>query len=241
MELRRVGRRSVTEEIIDYLKEEILKQALKPGQQLPSEEGLASQLGVARGTIREALRVLQYLGFIERKGKTTVVSLIATEKNLPNDFIERIHFHRDVMKMIEVRKIVEPKAAALAAENAGPDELSQIGNNLISMENQVSSLEDFIRFDNEFHLSVIRASGNHILLELMKSIQELMRENQSLVLMKSHSIQPRSLEFHRSLYYAIRDGKDDEAFEIMENHVLDIEREMYLIIREESGGKNGNT
>lgn len=241
MQFKRIGRVSVTEKIIEYLKEQVLSQALLPGQQLPSEENLAAQLGVGRGTVREALRVLVYLGFIERRNKVTYVTSIAAQKNLPGDFIEKIHLHGDVMKVIEVRRIVEPAAAALAAQRADPDEVAEIGKCLVAMERHFDRVEEFIDHDNEFHEAVFRASGNHILLELMRSIHKLMKENQALVLRRSHTIQPRSLEFHRQLYAAIRDGQEEEAHDIMERHILDVEQEMYLIIREESGRRNGDS
>ena len=58
MQFPKIGRSSVTEQTIEYFKDQILSSKLKPGQQLPCEENLASQLGVGRGTVREALRVL---------------------------------------------------------------------------------------------------------------------------------------------------------------------------------------
>ncbi len=236
MQFARIGRSSVTEEIIEYLKEQILKQELKPGEQLPSEESLAGQLGVGRGTVREALRVLVYLGFIDRRSKSTYVTSIAAEGGLPDDFPERIRQHRDVMKVIEVRRIVEPEAAALAAQRAGADEVAELGRHLAAMEKQLGNTESFATHDNNFHLTVFRASENDILLEFMKSIQQLMQQNQVLILRQSPGIQPRSLEFHHHLYDAIREGKDEEAYEIMKAHILDIEREAVRILKGEAGG-----
>lgn len=241
MQFARIGRSSVTEEIIEYLKDQILQQNLKPGQQLPSEESLAGQLGVGRGTVREALRVLVYLGFIDRRNKSTYVTSIATGTGLPGDFLERIHQHRDVMKVIEVRRIVEPEAAALAAERAEAEQVEEIGRFLQEMERQTGDLDAFATQDQAFHLAMFRAADNHILLELMKSIQQLMEKNQTLVLRRSPHILPRSLEFHRRLYAAIREGRDEEAHDIMKEHILDIEREMYQIIKGEAGAKNAAT
>ncbi len=235
MQFSRIGRSSVTEEIIEYLKGQILAQELKPGQQLPSEESLAAQLGVGRGTVREALRVLVYLGFIDRRGKSTYVTSIAAESNLPGDFLERIHQHRDVMKVIEVRKIVEPEAAALAAGRGDAEEIAEIGRHLDAMEKHAGGIDQFAAYDQDYHLALFRASGNHILLELMKSIQQLMRQNLLLILRFSPVIKPRSLDFHRRIYDAVREGRDEEARAIMRAHILDIEGEMVRIIKGESG------
>lgn len=233
-QFKRIERVSVTEEIIEYLKEQVLRGILQPGEHLPSEENLAAQLGVGRGTVREALRVLVYLGLIERCHNVTYVTSIASPKNLPDDFIERIQFHNNTVKVIEVRKIVEPAAAALAAQRASSEEISEIGTSLVAMERHFASVEEFIQHDNEFHEAVFRASENHILLELMRSIHPLLRDNLALVLRRSHTIQPRSMHFHREVYAAIRDGREEDARDIMERHILDVEKEMYVIIREET-------
>jgi DNA-binding FadR family transcriptional regulator len=206
MQFAKIDRSSVTEQIIEYLKDQILKQELKPGQQLPSEENLGSQLGVGRGTVREALRVLVYLGLIERRNKSTYVTSIATSGSMMTGFLDRIHKHRDVMKVIEVRKIVEPEAAALAAERGDAEEIAEIGRCLAEME-------------------------------LMKNIQQYMHQNQLVVLRLSPSIEPHSLEFHRRLYAAILEGKEEDARDIMKAHILDIEKEMVGIIKNGSGGQ----
>lgn len=241
MQFAKIDRSSVTEQIIEYLKNQILKQELKPGQQLPSEENLGSQLGVGRGTVREALRVLVYLGLIERRNKSTYVTSIATSGSLMTGFIDRIHKHRDVTKVIEVRKIVEPEAAALAAERADADEIAEIGRHLAEMEKSTGTVKEFAAHDQDFHLAVFRACGNHILLEFMKNIQQYMHQNQVLILRLSPGIEPHSLDFHRRLFAAIRDGKDEDAREIMRAHIQDIEDEMYKIIKSGSGALSGET
>ena len=236
MNFPRIVGESVHDRIIDYFQEQILKGILKPGQRLPSEEALAEQLGVGRGTVREALRVLARLGFINRSSKTTTIAMVSEAGGRPSDFIDRIHRHYDTMQVIEVRRTIEPKAAQLAAARASAGEIQEIERLLQSMKDHMGDLDDFIRFDNAYHLAVFGASGNQVLFQLIKYIQEVMMEEQALVLKKSHGILPRSLGFHQKVYEAIRDGKETEAAKSMEEHMIDIENEMYRIIREESVG-----
>lgn len=231
MQFAKVDRSSVTEQIIESLKDQILKQKLKPGQQLPSEENLGNQLGVGRGTLREALRVLVYLGLIERRNKSTYVTSNIASESLMTDFTKRIHQHRDVMQMIEFRTIVEPEVAALAAERSDTEDLNEIGAQLALMEASVDNVSEFALHDQDFHLAIFQASGNHILLELMKNIQQYMHQNQILILRMSPEIEPRSLEFHRRLFASIRDGRSKEAHDIMKEHIKDIENEMHKIIK----------
>jgi GntR family transcriptional repressor for pyruvate dehydrogenase complex len=231
MKFAKIDRSSVTEQVIEYLKDQIFKQKLKPGQQLPSEENLGLQLGVGRGTIREALRVLVYLGLIERRNKSTYVTLLAISGSIMEGFIDRVHKHRDVMKIIEVRKIVEPEAAALAAENATVEEIDQIHKCLEQMEEHIDNYMEFVIHDEDFHRHLFSACGNHILLELMKSIQHYMHQNQVLILRLRPTIAPRSLDFHKKIYEAIKDGNETRAREIMKDHILNIEEEMRIIIK----------
>lgn len=238
MQFAKIDRSSVTEQIIEYFKDQIFKQKLKPGQQLPSEENLGAQMGVGRGTVREALRVLVYLGLIERRNKSTYVTSVVMNDTLVSGFTDRIRKHRDVMQMIEVRKIVEPEAAALAAENANDENIQALLACLNDMEQYKDDLKKFIVCDKDFHLALFSACGNHILLELMKGIQEYMHQNQVLVLQQRPGILPRSLDFHHKIFDAVKAGKTDAARKIMKAHILDIEEEMCQIIKS-GAAKNG--
>jgi GntR family transcriptional repressor for pyruvate dehydrogenase complex len=217
MKFAKIDRSSVTEQIIEYLKDQIFKQKLKPGQQLPSEENLALQLGVGRGTVREALRVLVYLGLIERRNKSTYVTSIASSNNLMEGFLDRIHKHRDVEKIIEVRRIIEPEAAAL--------------------EETADNYKEFIVHDEDYHRAIFSACGNHILLEINSSIQHYMHQNQELVVKLRPGIIPHSLDYHRKVFKGIKEGKADEVRKIMRDHIDNIENEMKQIIKSGAGLK----
>ena len=126
MKFKEVKPVSVTDRVIEQIKNLIIDGTLKPGESLPSEEKLAAQMGVGRGTIREALRVLIYLGFIERQGKTTFVSPSVNKRLSPRDIIESFKKYHNIMEMIELRKIIEPEASAYAAVRANPKEVEDI-------------------------------------------------------------------------------------------------------------------
>jgi len=231
MKFEKISRVSVADEVIDYIKELILSEKLKPGDQLPSEERMAVQMGVGRGTIREALKVLIYLGFLERKGKSTYVSENVEAYLSLTEAFENFKKHRDIMEIIEVRKIIEPEAAALAAIRASKEEKEYIEKDFDMMSFSQEAREDFINYDHDFHLAVIRASGNQILSGIIKGIQGIMKRNQEIVLKKSDTIMPRSLEFHRKIANAIKNGDGEEARHYMLKHLLDVEKEMFRIFK----------
>jgi GntR family transcriptional repressor for pyruvate dehydrogenase complex len=233
MEFKRVNRVSVSEEIIAHFEELILSNKLKPGEQLPSEEKMAAQMGVGRGTAREALKVLIYLGLIERKRKGTFISHLAPERVAIKNISQKFKMHRDVMEMIELRKVIEPEGAALAAQRAGREEIQRIEEQYHRMVEAREDVERFVEHDNRFHLEVIRSAGNSLIGEIMESIQQGMMKNQSLILHRSHAIMPRSVDFHLKVLTAIRNGDGVLAKKSMLRHLLDIQKEMYLILQEE--------
>lgn len=235
MKFKRMNRVSVSEEIIAHIKRLILSKELKPGDQLPSEEKMAVQMGVGRGTVREALKVLIHLGLIDRKNKRTCVSELALERLTIKEISKKFKDYRDVMEMIEVRKIIEPEAAALATERANSDEIQRLEKQYQLMLDEQHDKEKFVDHDINFHLYILQSTGNSIIKEFMQSIQQLLKKNQSLVLNKSDTIGPRSLDFHRKILAAIMDGDRPRAKRHMLNHILDVEKEMYLILKKEEG------
>lgn len=233
MVFRRMNRVSVSEEIIEHIKGLIRQQTLKDGDRLPSEEKMARQMGVGRGTIREALKVLIHLGLIERQSRGTFVAALAREKLQRKDFFRKFETHRDVMEMVELRKIIEPEAAGLAAERADPEEIAQIAEMYRLMSEERYEVEDFIAHDIRFHLMILKAAGNSLLIEIMQNIQQLLRKNQYVVVQKSNSIMARSLEFHGRIVAAIENRNKSLAKRHMLSHVEDVEKEMYRVFKEE--------
>lgn len=229
MDFKKMSKVSISEEIIDYLKDQILTKKLLPGSRLPSEESLASSMGVGRGTIREALKVLIHLGLIERKKNATYV----TERNNSDKLNLDIQMdkYRDLIEIIEVRKVIEPALAELAAIRANEEIINEIESKLLQMQNSKDDIDQFIIHDSEFHDLVFKASGNHILEGIIKGSKNLMKKNQRIVLKERYiQIMPRSLSFHQDIFDAIRSHDQKKAYDMMFNHIVDIENEFKIIL-----------
>lgn len=233
-ELRPVNRVLISDGIIDQIKNLILKGDLKPGDLLPPEIRMASQMGVGRSTLREALQVLIHLGFIERKGKETIVSPSVHEKLFPRDILSHYQAHKGVMEMIELRKVVESFLAESAAVRASQEVIERLGRILKEMEESVGDVQRFVASDHQFHLCIAEGVQNKIFYDLMMGIRSLLRDTQRLVLSKSRDILPRSMEFHRKIYLAIKGRKPKLARRLMLAHLADIEKEMYHILTTET-------
>ncbi len=219
----------VSDGIIEHIKQLIIEGTLKPGDPLPSETKMASQMNVGRSTVREALKVLIHLGFISRSNKTAVVASDVHDKIYPNDIVERLQKHRNVVDMVEMRKIIEPDIAELAAVRRTTEDIERLKEDMESMTATQQDVESFIIHDHNFHLRLAQAARNNILIDIIRGLQENLVLNQAHILRESEAIMPRSLEFHKEIFKAVAAGKPKVAKKIMLGHVLDIEREMYAI------------
>ena len=222
----------VSDEIIEQIKNLILNGELKPGDQLPSEANMATQMNVGRSTIREALKVLTHLGFIEQKKRVRVVSENVREMLAPHEIVERFKKQRNVLEMIEFRKIVEPDMASLAATRSDTTDVATLHKDVEAMTESQNDAEKFLKHDHHFHLHIAQGAKNQILIEVIQGIQDMLEKTQGHIIRKSTTISPRSLEFHRKIFDAIKKGKPEQARKNMYEHLIDIEKEMYTILKQ---------
>ena len=228
----------VSDEIIEQIKNLILEGKLRPGDQLPSETKMASQMKVGRSTIREALKVLIHLGFIERKNKVAVISDRIQETVSPHDIVERFKKQRNVLDMIEFRKIIEPDMASLAAIRSDKMDISLLQKDVDAMTKYKDDPEAFLKYDHHFHLHIAQGAKNQILIEVIRGIQDILEKTQGHIIRKSTTISERSLEFHRNIFNAIKNSKSELARNKMFEHLLDIEKEVYTILKQEKITEN---
>lgn len=224
----------VSDEIIEEIKNLIMEGKLRPGDRLPSELKMASQMQVGRSTIREALKVLIHLGLIERKNKVAVISDRIRESLPPHDIVERLKNQRNILEMIEFRKIVEPDMAGLAATRADKTDISLLERDVNAMLASNFKTESFLKHDHHFHLHIAQGARNQILIDVIQEIQGNLAETQGHIIRKSTDILPRSLGFHQKIFSAIKHSKPEAARKQMYEHLLDIEKEVYTILKQEN-------
>ena len=229
MEFKRIGQVTVCEKVIETFKTMIINKTIEQGTKLPSEFSMAQQMGVGRGTIREALRVLIYLGYLERRGNGTFVTEFNSKKNPLQNLSGNILKYHNILEMIEIRKIIEPEVAALAAQKADKDSLLKIEEEFEMMEKADGSIEKFIEHDNKFHVKMFVAINNSLLEGIIKNVYKYLWESISLIL-KEGNIKKRSLDYHRKVLDSIKKGEALQARKYMLGHIEDIEKEMHSII-----------
>jgi GntR family transcriptional repressor for pyruvate dehydrogenase complex len=237
MQYRKLVRTTVFDETVDYIKRAILNQELKAGERLPSESTMAAMMGVGRGTVREALQVLIHAGLLTRSNKVTSVAPFAFDRLSVRKVFDAFPEHHDIMEVIELRKIIEPEAAALAAEKITAEGTKELERHYRLMEESRDDLELFSDHDNRYHITILQATGNSLVIDIIKSIQAPMRRSQSLLLQARRGILPRSLSYHEKILAALKNRDRALARKNMLYHILDIEKEIYAFLLAEQEKK----
>src|SRR5262249_800106 len=163
----RTDRGSVTDDAIERIRELIASGEWGPGTRLPRENDLAQQLGISRNSLREAVRALSLTRVLEvRQGDGTYVSGLE-----PNDRLGPALLRgRRVLELFEVRRILEPHAAAVAAERGGPEVVQALRQELDRMYAAEDRAEKLIEADAAFHDVIAGAPGNGVLRALLRSL-----------------------------------------------------------------------
>ena len=159
---------AVTDEAIEKIKEMIVSGTLQPGARLPNEAGLADQLGLSRSSLREAVRALTAMRIlVPRQGDGTYVSGLE-----PHLLLEALAFAADVShghtarQLLQVRRLLEPQATALAAGRLTEEHLATLRGILDRSAGDIG-IEEFIELDIEFHRTIADAVGNPVLSTLL--------------------------------------------------------------------------
>ncbi|MFE6646727.1 FadR/GntR family transcriptional regulator [Nocardioides sp. NPDC057772] len=166
--------RSLVDQAIDGMRELLADGEWAVGARIPPEPELAAALGVSRNTVREAVRALAHTGVLEvRRGDGTYVAASNEVAAMMRRQVGRV----DLQHVLEVRHAIETQAAALAAERRSDDDLQTL---TALMERRAAAVEAgdseaFAEADAEFHLGVVTATHNPLLIELYAGFEETLR------------------------------------------------------------------
>lgn len=168
-------RSALSDQVIGQLRNQITSGEWPVGSRIPTEPELVEQLGVARNTVREAVRALAHNGLLDiRQGSGTYV--VATSELA--GVMHRRFADADPRHVAELRSTLESSGARLAAERRTPKDLAQLDALLARREEAWESgeAERFVAVDATFHLAVVAASHNEVLTELYADLADLLRD-----------------------------------------------------------------
>jgi len=229
---------SIAEQAAQTLRAMVAERGLVPGARLPAERQLAESLGVSRASLREAIHMLSSQGLLESRagGGTFVAQPRAEADPMLTLFRENPEYRFDVL---EIRHALEGSAAFYAALRGTPEDRERIRaayDTMIAMHGRDDPMQE-ARADAAFHLSIVEASHNLVLLHVMQQMFALLQNSISHNLDKLYTIHrvfnPMSAQ-HETLMRAILAGEPEEARRAAQDHLTFVEESLKRIDEEEA-------
>lgn len=215
------------EQIVEQIEESILKGALKPGDQLPAERDLAERFGVSRTAVREAVKALREKGLVEAySGRGTFITngtSHAIRQSL--DLMTRIGPDGSA-QLAEVRAMLEPEIAALAASRADEQHLATMREAVAVMDRSSGDADAYIEADLDFHLALAEAAANPVILSLIDSIVGLLREQRLGIFNVDRGPQRGQLH-HKRILEAVEQRDAEKARVAMRDHLQQIREDAH--------------
>jgi GntR family transcriptional repressor for pyruvate dehydrogenase complex len=218
---------SLSDKVVEQLTEAIVSRQLAPGERLPSERDLGEKFKVSRTVVREAIRSLAARGLIRvTSGRGVEVNELGSE-NVADSMrlLVRGREGLDYGKVNEVRTVLEVQIAGLAAQRATAEDLERLKRLCDEHERslKVGDLAAAAEHDFQFHRELTRASGNELLLGMLDSISDVLREVRNQSMTRPH-VGEEGLEAHRLILKSLKSGSPAAAQSAMAKHLAEAER-----------------
>lgn len=237
-QIHKIKRRRLHEDIVSHFHSFIRQGQLKHGDRLPPERDLAEQFKVSRSSVREAIRTLELQGlvvskrgsgtFINTENLESVLALVAATLNTGEDAL------RDIFEM---RHLLEPPIAALAAQRSSAEELERFREILREQQRQIDDGETGVESDTAFHFALASATHNSALLKVVSAVEDILQRSRDRSLQAPGRPQ-RSLVSHQQILQMIEDGDSEGAQTAMEHHLTAVEP---FTLSEDTAGVNHHT
>lgn len=227
-----VKRSRIYEHIVEQIHALIREGRWAPGDQIPPERELAERFRVSRTSVREALRALELQGVIESKqGGGTFVRTADTEALIPPLAAAILRGQREMAEVLEVRGLIEPGIARLAAARASAEHVAELEGLLQRQRECIAEGRPFVDEDTAFHYTLARAADNHILLRLHNVILDVLRESRQSYLHVPDRPQT-SLRGHEAILAAVKLGDADAAYDASLAHITEVRDKILRALEE---------
>ena len=230
-----VRRDKISISIVDQIRSAILDGRFEPGDQLPNEKEMTDQFGVSKHTLREALRALEAMGLLEiRKGAGGGPVVVEVDQGSLNNQLMSFFRFKDVSikDLSQVRRLIEPFLAKLAAQNMQPEQISQLHELNLKCESILEKGRSIVggREEIDFHVVLARASGNPVLETMLDFVNSYLAQLK-LQHKPGMGFSRKVLESHKEITRAIERKDGDLAAELMLKHVIEVEENLPLVLK----------
>lgn len=228
-----ISRHKAPQVIINQIRNAILQGKIAPGEKLPSSSELMEKFDVSKATLREALRTLEYMGLIDiRKGAKGGLYASKVESKVSRDsLINFFHFQSvSVQNLSEVRKILEPYAAKVAAHKISAEDIEALSEmNQRCTDALAKDKHDKISMELiNFHRVIAQCTENPILIFILKFVEDLLQEAKDQLRPDKHFFQS-VVEAHKKIVDALQNRDAERAWEEMYKDVSQVEERLAAI------------
>jgi DNA-binding FadR family transcriptional regulator len=217
--------------VVDYLRREISLGRLRAGDRLPSERKLAEQLGVARETLRQALRILEASGQVSIQrgaaGGPIVTEASVDPRLLRTDVLSRAG---SILELAEFRSVIEAGAARLAAARRTANDLAAMSESQRHLRD-ATTIAESRHADTEFHLAIANAAGNAMLTHAIEDARAGMFD--LVDLLGFQFLKESSFDAHQAILDAIDRGDDRASAAAMTEHLSATREEFARLVDEQ--------
>lgn len=209
----------------DKLGEQISRQLLQaivagvycPGDHFPAERDLARAFNASRVAVREAVGLLGARGVVSvRQGVGTTVNMMSKWNSLDPEVFMLLHGNEAFEQLLEVRRIVEPESAFLAAQRITDEQVQKLRP--LSCLHEDDTVEQHVERDTEYHLEIARAAQNGVLLTMVSSVSSLLRESRRCTYAVPGEIN-QGHRWHQEILSAIEARDAEAARRAMKGHL----------------------
>lgn len=209
----------VAQAIADRIRALILNGTLPPARPLPAERLLAERFKVSRGSVRDALRLLETIGLLEtRHGQGTFPQELDVDR-LVAPLASILTYRRDLRdELVDVRRMFEPAVARVAATRVSDEDLADLQRILDTQRRKLKTGGSAIVEDTAFHAVLARATRNRVVMGIMATLNDLLIESRKLTL-KQKGRPERSIQGHQAVVSALRRRDPEAAARAMHTHI----------------------
>jgi len=210
------------EMILDWFRQQLILGELKEGDIIPSERELATKFGVSRVPVREALRILEYIGIISNGPDGMEIQRVDIQILNPKVNFASMVTMETITNLFEVRIFMESAAAYYAALRHTKEDIQRMRASIQLMSDVIEDSDadeaSITKTSHDFHLCVIAAAKNPVLENMYKNLYDLLEVSKHYTMVRTH-VSDSTLMDHEAILYKIESGNAEEASKYMKFHL----------------------
>lgn len=212
------------EKVVDRIRQMIREGRLAVGDKLPPERTLASQFGVSRNCVRQALQALAEKGILDSRQGAGTYLRAPDESVLTESLAQAMAMHAELLEDIwEFRFLIEPQIAFLAAKSITREEIDRLKVLVFDQQQRMLAGSPDPELDVAFHRAIVKAARNKVVLKMMEVVNGVLNESRA-DLLQSHARTKASVSGHLKLIAALERKDPAAACQAMREHLAEVEK-----------------